>query len=125
MIEVYSSNVTVAADQPVPFENVVIRKGCSAVESVTSTIQLNRAGIYLVSADASSATAATIQLYKDGVAQPQAASTGTSPSFTTLVQVDRNNSKCCYSSPVLLQLMNSGEAEATYTDVNLTIVKIC
>ena len=93
MLQAYSLNVTAAANSAIPFNNVTIEKGTTAILSAPGTINLNKAGVYMVSADASSATAATIQLSRDGVLQPQATSTGTSPSFTTLVQVSRNN--CC------------------------------
>ena len=79
----------------------------------------------MVECDASSAAAVTIQLFKDGIAQPQAQSTGTSPSFTTLVQVDTNNSNCCCSSPTLVQIRNVGAAVATLTDANVCVTKIC
>lgn len=125
MIEAYSLNVTVPQNTAVPFNNVTLQKGCTVELSGGSTIQLNKCGVYEVSVDASSATAATIQLFKDGVAQNQAQSIGTSPSFTTLVQVDRNNSECCAcSSPVNLQVKNTGGASATFTDVNVVVTKV-
>lgn len=123
MIEAYSLNVTVPANSTVPFNNVSLQKGCTAVLA-GSTIELNKCGVYMVSCDASAATATTIQLFKDGVAQPQAQSTGTSPSFTTLVQVDRNNTCCACSSPVSIQLRNTGSSAATFTDVNIAITKV-
>ena len=85
MIQAYSLNVTVPANTSIPFNNVTLQKGCTAILNGDSTIQFNKCGIYMVEVDASSATASTIQLYKNGVAQPQAQSTGTSPSFTCLV----------------------------------------
>lgn len=76
----------------------------------------------MVEVDVSAAVSTTIQLYKDGVAQPQAQSTGTTPSFTTLVQVDKNNTCCPCSSPVSIQIMNT-EA-TTFTDANIVITKV-
>ena len=125
MLEAYSTNVTVAVDTPIPFNNVTIQKGCTARLSSPSIIQLNKCGVYMVSVDASSAATSTIQLYKNGVAQPQAQSTGGTPAFTTLVQVTENNTCACCSSPTILQVLNVGEAEATFTDANIVITKVC
>ena len=123
MLQAYSLNEVVAAGNTIPLRNQTIKKGCTAELSGTGVIQLNRCGIYMVECDASSATAATIQLYRDGVAMPQAQSTGTSPSFTTLVQVTENNSDCCpCSAPVLLRLVSV--TASTYTDVNAVVTKV-
>ena len=124
MVEAYSLNVEVAADSAIPFNNEFIEKGCTATLTSPGTINLNKCGVYMVSVDASSATAASIQLFKNGVAQAQAQSTGTSPSFLTLVQVDKNNSCCACTSPVTLQVKNIGSASATFTDVNVVVTKV-
>lgn len=123
MLEAYSLNVTAAANSPIPFNNVSIEKGCTARLTSPSTIELNKCGVYMLAVDASAAAAATIQLVKDDVLQPQAQSTGTSPSFVTLVQVDHNNSNCCCSSPTLLQVRSI--TASTYTDANIVVTKIC
>ena len=123
MLEAYSLNVTAAANSPIPFNNVSIEKGCTARLTSPSTIELNKCGVYMVAVDASAAAAATIQLVKDDVLQPQAQSTGTSPSFVTLVQVDHNNSNCCCSSPTLLQVRSI--TASTYTDANIVVTKVC
>lgn len=125
MLQAYSLNVTVPANTSVPFNNVTIEKGCTATLQSVNTIQLNKCGVYCVNVDASSATASTIQLFKDGVALQQAQSTGTSPNFTCLVQVDKNNSCCACSSPALLQVKNVGDADATFTDANIVVTKLC
>ena len=122
MLEVYSTNVAVEANSAIPFENVSLRKGCTALLSGTNTIDLNKCGVYMVSADASAESSIMIQLYKNGVAQPQAQSTGGSPSFITLVQVPNNNSCNPCDSAVSLQLIC--DTAATLTNVNLTITKI-
>jgi len=124
MLEAYSLDVTVPSLSSVPFNNITIEKGCTATLSSPATIQLNKCGVYEVSVDASSTAATSIQLYKDGVALPQAQSTGTSPSFVTLVQVDKNNSCCPCASPTNLQVKNSGTAAATYTDINVVVTKL-
>lgn len=125
MLQAYSLNVTVPANTSVPFNNVTLEKGCTATLQSVNTIQLNKCGVYCVNVDASAATASTIQLFKDGVALPQAQSTGTAPNFTCLVQVDKNNSCCPCSSPVTLQVMNPTTDSETFTNVNVVVNKLC
>lgn len=124
MLEAYSLNQTVASMDAVPFTNVTLKKGCTAELVGTSTIQLNKCGVYMVSLDASSATATTLELYKNGVEQTQAQSTGLNPSFVTLVQVTENNSCCPCSSPTTIQIINVDDAEATLTDVGIVVTKL-
>lgn len=122
MLEAYSIDVTVTENGAVPFNSVSLNKGCTAVLSSPSTIELNRCGVYEVSVSASSATAQTIQLSKDGVLQPQAQSTGTSPSFVTLVQVPQNNTCCVCSAPTVLRVIAS--TAGTLTDANITVKRV-
>ena len=122
MLEVYSTNVEVAAETAIPFQNVSLKKGCTAELSGTSTIKLNKCGVYMVSCDASAEASTTIQLYKNGVAQPQAQSTGITPSFVTLVQVPENNSNCPCASAVSLQVVNT--TATTFTDANVVLTKV-
>lgn len=126
MLEGYSLNVTVPANSPVPFNNVTIEKGCTARMTSPTTIAFNERGVYMVACDSSAAAASTIQLYKDGVAQPQAQSVGTTPDFITFVQVDRNNNpNCCCSSPIIAQIYNPTDAEETFTNINICVSKLC
>ena len=124
MLEAYSLNVEVAADTAIPFKNVTLKKGCSVELSGDSSIQLDKCGVYKISCDASAAASTTIQLFKDGVAQPQAQSTGASLGFSTLVQVPTNNSCCPCSSPVVIQVLNTGDAAATFTNANIVVEKV-
>lgn len=124
MLEVYSINATVGSLEPIPFNNVSLKKGCTAELSGTSTIQLNKCGVYMIAFDCSSAATTTVQLYKNGVAQDQAQATGGTPSFVTLVQVAENNSCCPCSSPTTVQILNATETEATLTNANVTVTKI-
>lgn len=123
MLESYSLNVAVAANTAIPFNNDSITKGCTAIHSAPSTIELNKCGVYMVSFDGVAGTSTTVQLYKDGVAQPQAQSTGTTLSFVTLVQVNHNNNNCCCTSPVTLRAINT--TAATFTNANIVVTKIC
>ena len=124
MLEAYSLNVEVASDASIPFNSTSLIKGCTATHPSSDTVDLNKCGVYMVEVDASAAASTTIQLFKDGVAQPQAQSTGLVPSFTTLVQVDHNNSCCACDSPVSLQVKNVGDAAATFTNCNIVVTKI-
>ena len=124
MLEGYSLNVAVGADTAVPFNNVTVEKGCTATMPSPSSIALNKCGVYMVSVDCTAATTATIQLFKDGVAQAQAQGTGATPGFVTLVQVDHNNSKCCCSSPTVLSVKNTGDATVTFDNINIVVTKV-
>ena len=127
MLEVYSRNLTFVDQSAIPLNNIAIKKGCTAVLAAPATIELNKAGIYMVSCDvAATAGSGTVQLYKDGVAQPFAkaiidADTG---SFTALVQVPQDNSCCCLTSPTTLQFIYD-ETAATTGDINVVITKVC
>lgn len=123
MLEAYSLNATVTPLAPIPFNSASLVKGCTAVLASPTTIELNKRGVYAVTFNGTAAASDTVQLYKDGVAQPQAQSTGTSLGFSTLVQVDRDNSTCCCASPVTLQVIST--LAATLTDANITVTKVC
>ena len=123
MLQAYSINIDAAADSIVPFNNVVIDKGCSERITGTGTIELEKAGVYEVAVDGTASAATTLQLVRNGVALPQAQSTGTTPGFKTFVQVDHSNCNCnCRTSPVTLQVSNS--AAITFDNVNITVRKI-
>lgn len=122
MLEAYSINTDVAANAPIPFQNVSIKKGCTAELSGTSTIILNKCGVYMISCDGVTSAVTTMQLYKDGIAQPQAQSTGQSLGFVTLVQVPENNSCCPCATGTSLQVVN--ETVTTYDNVNIVVTKV-
>lgn len=123
MLEAYSLNIEVGADADIPFNNVSIEKGCTSILTAPSSIELNKCGVYMVSFDGVSGTATTVQLYKNGIAQPQAQSTGTNPSFVTLVQVPFSNSKCCGSSPTTVKVVNT--TASTFANANVVVTKVC
>ena len=136
MLQVYSDNLTIAAEQAFPFNNVVVDKGCAETLSAPATIQLNKAGVYLVEVDGyatpDATTEVTVQLYVNGVAQPQAKSScmGTAItatdnfSFKTFVRVMENNCQCnVLSSPTILQVMNL-ETSLSDAHINVVITKI-
>ena len=135
MLEAYSTNIAVATNTAIPFNNVTIEKGCTAKIESSATISLNKCGIYMVSVDAAAIPTSegvmSIQLSKDDVLQPQAQSavTGTTAnvdniSFTTLVQVKENNTCNCCTSPTIIRVVNTG-VPATYNIANICVTKIC
>ena len=123
MLQAYSTDVTVTALAPVPFNSLAVSKGCSETLETPTTVALKRCGVYEVSVNASAAASQTVQLYRDGVALPQAVSTGTAMGFTCLVQVNENSCKCnpC-TAPVRLQVVATGAG--TLTDASITVTKI-
>lgn len=122
MLEAYSLNVTAAANSNVPFNSVTLEKGCTVTKPSADTINLNKCGVYMVEVDATAAASTTLQLYKDGIAQPQAQSTGTNPSFTTLVQVPKNNTSCPCTSPVSIQVQNTDAT--TLSNAHIVVTKV-
>ena len=136
MLQVYSDNLTVAENTVFPFNNIVMDKGCGEALSAPATIQLNKQGIYLVEMDGfatpDAATEVSVQLYVNGVAQPQAitsfvpaAITDTRTfGFKTFVRVLQNNCNCnCLTAPTTLQFMN-GDTALSETHINVVVTKI-
>ena len=136
MLQIYSSNLTVDANTVFPFNNAVVEKGCSETLSAPATIELNRAGVYLVEMDGfatpDTATDVSVQLYVNGVALPQAITTFNGASvtgtqtfgFKTYVRVLTNNCPCnCLSSPTTLQFVN-GATALSDAHINVLITKI-
>ena len=136
MLQVYSDNLAVAANTVFPFNNVVVDKGCAENLSAPATIQLNKAGIYLVEIDGfatpDAANEVSVQLMVNGVAQPQAISTFVPVAvtdtrtfgFKTFVRVLENNCPCnCLTAPTTLQFMN-GDTAVSDAHINVVITKI-
>ena len=136
MLQVYSDNLAVDANAVFPFNNVVLDKGCGEALSAPATIQLNKQGIYLVEMDGfatpDAATAVSVQLMVNGVAQPQAISSFVPASvtdtrtfgFKTFVRVLENNCPCnCLTAPTTLQFMN-GTTAVSDAHINVVITKI-
>ena len=137
MLQVYSDNLTVAANQAFPFNNVFVDKGCGEALSAPATIQLNKRGIYLVEVDGFATPDAVadigVQLYVNNVAQPQAISTQSTSAvtdvrafgFKTLVRVLENNCNCnCFTSPTILQVLNIG-TDISDAHINVCVTKLC
>ena len=136
MLEIYSLGIDVAEGAAVPFQNSALAKGCTAVQTAPGPVQLNKRGVYMVQVSGSIAPTAagdvSIQLSKNGVLVPGAISleTGTAAvnsalAFTTLVQVSEDNNRCCCTStPVTIQLINTGEA-GNFAVVRMVVTKLC
>jgi len=136
MLQAYSSNLTLTANTPIPFNNVVIDKGNSVKLVAPATVEIEQRGVYLVKVDGfgtgSAAGDETIQLYVNGVAQPQAQSQFTTAAgdifnfeFNTLIQVKSNNCNCnCYTSPTILQVY-VGDQDLTEGFANILVSKLC
>ena len=136
MLQVYSSNLAVDANAVFPFNNVVMDKGCGETLSAPATIQLNKQGVYLIEMDGfatpDAATEVSVQLYVNGVAQPQAISTFVPAAITdtrtfgfkTFVRVVQNNCPCnCLSAPTTLQFIN-GDTALTDAHINVVVTQI-
>lgn len=137
MLQVYSSNLEVAAGAAFPFNNTVIDKGCGERLSAPATIELDKRGIYLVEVDGyvtpDTVANVSIQLYVNGVAQPQAISTASVSAvtdvqplgFKTFVRVLQDNCNCnCFTSPTVLQILN-GDTAVSDAHINACVTKIC
>lgn len=135
MLQAYSSNITIAAGSAIPFNNLIIDKGCAEKLTAPATVEINRRGVFLVKVDGfgtgSAAGTETIQLYVNGVAQPQAQTQFTTTAasvanfeFNTLLQVSENNCQCnCYSSPTVLQVRAEG-TDLTDADINIIVTQL-
>lgn len=123
MLQAYSINVDASADGIVPFNNVIVDKGCAEELTGVGTIELEKAGMYLVLVNGTASASTTVQLVRNGVSLPQAQATGTSLAFSTYIQVPGNNSNCnCRTSPVTLQLHN--ETAVTLPVINIVVRKV-
>ena len=136
MIELYSLNVEVDQNGSIPFDSIKLAKGCTAIPVSAGTVQFNKSGVYMVDVSASITPAAagdvSIQLVRDGIAEPGSISTATGAAdqtstlgFTTLVQVNKNNNPCnCTTNPTTIQLINTGQA-GTFPIVRMVVTKVC
>lgn len=135
MLQAYSSNISVAANTACPLNNKIVDKGCAESLSGVSTINLNNAGVYMIECDGyctpSAAGPVTFQLNVDGIPQAQAITSFTGVAdtvdtfgFKTLVQCRNNNTNCCCTSPVSLQIIN-GETAVDDLHINVCVTKLC
>lgn len=136
MLQAYSTNIDFNANSAIPLNNLVIDKGCAEKLAAPATIELNQRGVYFIEVDGfgtgAAAGDAQIQLYRNGVALPQAQSQFTVAqgdvsnfAFKTLIQVSQNNCNCnCASNPVTLQVYCGNEV-LTEANLNVVVTKLC
>lgn len=96
MLRTYSKNITISANTAIPFNVDKIEIGSSIKHSNASSINVEKPGYYMVTLDASvsgAAGLASIQLFADGVAIPDAIITETlvadsnaNVSFTSIIR---------------------------------------
>ena len=133
-----NTSQTVAQNSAIAFNTNSIQTGCTATHNTNSTsISLNKPGIYMVSFNSDAVAAGTagnitVQLFGNGTLIAGAESTAYSgattdimnPNFTALVRVTPN---CCCAStgnvPYVLTFVNTG-VEATFSNVAVTVTKV-
>ena len=134
MISSYNTTTqAVATGDLLTFTTDRILTGCTATRS-GQTFQLNKPGYYYVTFNAIAAATTlgelTVELQNNGVVVPGAVSTYTtttdgdnaSYAFSTIIRVPP--SCCVVDNTARLTLVNSG-VDATYTNVNINITKLC
>lgn len=136
MLEAYSKNKTIAANDVLTFDSVSLVKGCTAKLNGVSSIELNKKGVYEITLDVigtpSESGVVTINMLKDGVVLQQgiiniplvATTVSISPSNTVLVTVERDYVGTCSSSPTTIQFVNVGVG-LTNANLNVVVTKIC
>ena len=135
MISSYNTtSQAVATDGLLTFTTDRILTGCTATRN-GQTFQLNKPGYYYVTFNAVAAATDTVglltmELYNNGVAVPGAlASTTTTTAgaesdfaFSTIIRVPP--SCCVVNNTAKLTVVNTG-VDATYSNVNINITKLC
>jgi hypothetical protein len=135
MISSYNTTTqAVATGDLLTFTTDRILTGCTATRN-GQTFQLNKPGYYYVTFNAIAAATTTVgeltvELQNNGVVVPGAVSTYTtttagdnaSYAFSTIIRVPP--SCCVVDNTARLTLVNSG-VDATYTNVNINITKLC
>ena len=135
MISSYNTtSQAIATNGLLNFTTDRILTGCTATRD-GQTFQLNKPGYYYVTFNAVAAATTTVgeltvELYNNGVAVP-----GAEASYTTTTAGDNSNyafstiirvlpSCCVVNNTVRLTVVNTG-VDATYTNVNINITKLC
>ena len=135
MISSYNTtSQAIATNGLLDFTTDRILTGCTATRD-GQTFQLNKPGYYYVTFNAVAAATTTVgeltvELYNNGVAVP-----GAEASYTTTTAGDNSNYAfstiirvlpSCYAvnNTARLTVVNTG-VDATYTNVNINITKLC
>ena len=128
MLEAYSLNVPVLEGADIPLNQVRTIKGPTAILQGSSSIVLNKCGVYKITATANvtpdEAGTVSIQLKQNGnlidnaIAQATAAvDTVYNLKFETLVTVSSNNTACPCTIPTVLAIANGDAATINLLDV--------
>lgn len=107
-----------------------VKTGCSIKPLGATSIQLKQ-GLYqvIVNASAGGTGTVTLQLYRNGVAIPNAIGSGISAGATNLVPISLGNiidvrKSCeCVDNTTILTIKNVGVA-STVADINVDVVKL-
>ena len=135
MISSYNTtSQAIATNGLLDFTTDRILTGCTATRD-GQTFQLNKPGYYYVTFNAVAAATTTVgeltvELYNNGVAVP-----GAEASYTTTTAGDNSNyafstiirvlpSCCVVDNTARLTVVNTG-VDATYSNVNINITKLC
>ena len=135
MISSYNTtSQAIATNGLLNFTTDRILTGCTVTRD-GQTFQLNKPGYYYVTFNAVAAATITVgeltvELYNNGVAVP-----GAEASYTTTTAGDNSNyafstiirvlpSCCVVNNTARLTVVNTG-VDATYTNVNINITKLC
>lgn len=132
MLQAYSKGVSVSPNSIYPFNTTFILTGCVATLNGSTSINLNKPGIYMIEFNGQASPTGengvvSVQLYNDGVAMPQANSSAyatmgnpASLSFSTLIKV---GCLCpCESGSKVLTLHYEGVAGTM--DGNIVVTKL-
>ena len=131
-----NTDQTVTTDGVIRFDNTNVVNGCSiAFVSGATSITLKKAGVYLITMDATASDSGTpgeitMQINRNGTpingataAAVTTASTDVFPlSVTTLVKV--LPSCCSTDNTTVITVTNTGVG-AIYANANITVVKLC
>lgn len=136
MISTFSNSIqTISTNGLLTFNTKRILTGCTAtLSSDNQTFQLNKPGYYYITFNGTAqATAAagdvSVSLRQNSTTVPGASSTFYASainedgnlSFTTIIKVAPT---CCCKDVTTIDLINSG-IEATFSNININITKLC
>lgn len=125
MMYVYTvSEQTTEVAAPIEFTSIGLSKGRNATQATETTLIIGCPGIYEITFNGTATAAGTAQLYVNGEEINGAISTGTTLSFTVLIQVNPNCCAVTNNLPARIQVINDGATALTLTNVALTIIKV-
>ena len=137
MIQAYSDNIGVAANSPIPFNNVVYAKGGTSSLVAPASIALYKRGVYLVElcgyGSVVDAGDFGVQLYVNGVPRLDAISKTTvavgdlgAVSTKAIVVVQESDCPCnCTAAPTIVQAWNPSDVASATAHYNILVTKLC